>query len=206
MEHLELIEKAGIKLDAISLKLIQEEYSHEASRRGTNTVFHACNVMAGRFSYASCLTVMEQAFAGKNEELRPECHAAIKARTCPALAMRKAELKAERALFFVDYQDVTRERKRLADEAEPDILFGRRNKEVAPRGKFVPTVFDANGNPIFDKKKAAEVELHVQEGPDNSKFDASKNKPKNKSKIQHVGNGEANIMQKVLEKRLNESE
>jgi len=203
MDQLELIEKAGIKLDAISLKLIQEEYPHEASRRGVNTVFHGCNIMQGRFSYASCLTVMDQAFAGKNEDLRPECHAAIRARTCPALAMRKAELKADRALFFVDYQDVTRERKRLADEAEPAILFGRRSKEVAPRGKFVPTVFDKQGRPIFDKQKAAEVELQKQEGPDNTKF---KKPQKPKPKIELMGDGEASIMQRVLEKKLNESQ
>lgn len=202
MEHMELIDQAGIKLDAISLKLIQDEYPLDASRGGCNTVFHHCDVYQGRPSYASCLTVMDQAMEGKNFDLRPECHKAVANKTCPAMKLRKAELQAGRALFFVDYRDVVRERKRLADEAEPDILFGRRNKEVAPRGKFVPTVFDKKGQPIFDKQKAAEVELQKQEGPDNSKF----NKPQKSktNKIERVGNGEIGIMQRVLEKKLNE--
>ncbi|WPH68509.1 hypothetical protein [Stenotrophomonas phage BUCTxx99] len=201
MEHMELIDQAGIKLDAISLKLIQDEYPLDASRGGCNTVFHHCEIYQGRPSYASCLTVIDQAMEGKNFDLRPECHKAVADRTCPALAMRKAELQAGRALFFVDYRDVVRERKRLADEAEPDILFGRRSKEAVPRGKFVPTVFDAKGQPIFDKQKAAEVEIHIQEGPDNSKF---KKPQKSKPKIERVGDGDVSIMQRVLEKKLNE--
>lgn len=202
MEQQALIDKAAIKLDPIGIKLIQEEYPVDASRGGCNTIYHHCDVYQGRPSYASCLTVMDQAFEGKYEELRPECHKAVKAGTCPALAMRKAELKAGRALFFVDYRDVVRERQALHAATEPEILFGRRSKDTAPRGKFVPTVFDKKGQPIFDKQKASEIELHIQEGPDNNKFKPQKSKPK----IERVGAGEVNIMQKVLEKKLNDAQ
>lgn len=202
MEQQALIDKAAIKLCPISIKLIQEEYPVDASRGGCNVIYHGCDIYQGRPSYASCLTVMDHAFEGKYEELRPECHRAVKAGTCPALAMRKAELKAGRALFFVDHRDMARERQKLIDETEPEILFGRRSKESAPRGKFVPTVFDKKGQPIFDKEKASEVELHLQVGPDNNKFKPQKSKPK----IERVGNGEVNIMQKVLEKKLNDDQ
>ena len=196
MDHQTMIDNAGIKLCQIGIKLIAEENSLDASRSGNNTVYHHCDIYQGRPSYASCLHVMDHAAEGKHEDLRPECHKAYREGTCPAMKMRRAELKAGRALFFVDYRKLVAERKRIQDEAEPDILFGRRNKESVPRGKFIPTVFDNRGNPIFDKQKAAEVELHMQEAPDNSKFKPQKSKPK----IERVGNGEIGIMQKVLEK------
>lgn len=194
MNHEELIEKAAIKLCPIGIKLIAEEHPIAASRSGNNTVFHHCDIYQGRPSYASCLHVMDHAAAGINAELRPECHAAIAKGTCPAQAMRKEELKAGRALFFVNYQDLVVQRKIAQDAAADTVLFGRRAKETTKGKKFVPTVFDDKGQPIFDKQAAAEA-AHEPTKP-----------AKSKPKLEQVGRASDDIMQRVLEKRLeNES-
>lgn len=190
MNHDELIEKAGIKLCDIGIKLIHEPAPLAQSRSGSNTVYHACDILQARPSYASCLHVMDHQAEGVHVDLRPECHAAIACRTCPAQKMRMAELKAGHALFFVDYQALTREREARAKAADDGILFGRRGRDPAAKTKkFVPTVFDAKGQPIFDNKVLAELE----ENP-------VVIKPKTQ-KLERVGKKDPNnIMQKVLEK------
>lgn len=159
-DQMELVEKAGIKLCQIGIKLIQEERDMALSRGGRNTVYHNCDIYQGRPNYAACLMVMDQAFDGVNRELRPQCHDAIANRTCPALAMRKAELQAGRALFFVDYTEL-RERRQVQwalDEQNSPVQFRRRD---GGGGRFKPTVMSAEDL----AKVEARMENQVKEEP-----------------------------------------
>lgn len=146
-EHQELLDKANIKTDAITLKLIESEQPLSASRAGRNMVFHSCDVLQFRPSYASCLMVMDQTAEGKNH-LRPECELAIQSGTCPAVEMRKAELRAGRALFSVDYIELAAARKAQAEyDAEHSVIqFRRRDKNT----KFVPTRTDELKPAVYD--------------------------------------------------------
>lgn len=144
MTHQELIDNANIRLCKIGAVMVTEDHPVAASRSGKNTVYHHCEIYQGRPSYASCLMVMDQTFEGVNH-LRPDCQIAIEAGTCPALAMRRAELKAGKALFYVDYIELTKRRaiqNELDRESSP-IQFRRNRTEK----RFVPTqvqVLDAD--------------------------------------------------------------
>lgn len=125
-----------LKLCPIGFELVQEEHPVEASRSGCNTVFHYCDSQGIRASYAGCLHTIEAVFDGRGQ-LRPECEAAINAGTCNAVPLRKLELKANRALFFVDYR-VLMERRRAQwalDEENSPIQFRRKRGDR----KFVPS-------------------------------------------------------------------
>lgn len=145
MTHQELIDQAAIHVCSIGAVLIAEENPVSASRGGRNTVFHHCDIYQGRPSYASCLAIMDKTFEGTNE-YRPECAEAIHNGTCPALAMRRAELQAGRALFFVDYTELSKRRKeQYAIDRENSVIQFRRNK-ATPTTRFPLTtvkVFDA---------------------------------------------------------------
>lgn len=141
MNHLELVEREGIKLCAIEIKLIQEDNPLEMSLGGRNTVYHPCEVYQGRPSYASCLTVINKIRAGNEliKTLRPECVTAVENGTCKAMGMRKEEELAGRALFFVDYLRMREERDRAAALAllNSPIKLKRSTREGMPRGKPV---------------------------------------------------------------------
>lgn len=151
MNHQDLIDAAAIKLDAIGARMIMEEHPIEASRSGQNTVFHHCDVYQGRPSYASCLMIMDMTFEGTNK-YRPECVTAIEKGNCPAVEMRKAELRAGKALFFVGHQDLMRRRQEQAalDRENSPIQFRRPKENKGPVPKFVPTQFTPEGRPIFN--------------------------------------------------------
>lgn len=153
MTHQELIDKAKIKLCPIGIKLIEEENPVSASRSGKNTVYHHCEVYQGRPSYASCLMVMDMVAEG-TAHLRPDCELAIKSGNCPAVAMRKAELRAGRSLFYVDYERLTaKRREQWALDRETSPVQFRRNKTEK---KFVPTTFSAED--IEQEKKQRKPE------------------------------------------------
>jgi hypothetical protein len=136
----ELIEKHAIRLSAIELVLIEEPNDIDASRQGRNTVYLHCETYGGRPSYASCLCVIDQTIENDGQHaLRPDCAVRINDRTCPSIELRRAEIKAKRALFYIPYEKMAAARKAQAERDREDspIKFRRKGKDTGR--KFTPT-------------------------------------------------------------------
>lgn len=73
----------------------------EASRAGKNRYYHECEPVGSSRHYGICLFTIE-AFERGQKLMEAPCVNAIKAGTCPALAMREREREAGRALYFVE--------------------------------------------------------------------------------------------------------
>lgn len=71
----------------------------EASRAGINRYYHDCEPVGTSRHYGICLFTLE-AFERGQELMETPCVEAMKAGTCPALAMRQQERDAGQALFF----------------------------------------------------------------------------------------------------------
>lgn len=185
IDHDDLIEQASIKLCPIGITLIHHEHETSKSRSACNTVFHHCDVMEQRRSYTSCLAIMDLAFAAGDDELpiALECQAAIRNGTCPAVRMRKAELQAGRALFYVDYVELMRRRAAQAEiDAESSPIQFRRKKAHT---KFTPTVMPSDVAAPATKRKPA---------------------PRTTAEPEMVDyEPETNIMEQVLKKVINDS-
>lgn len=125
-----------LKLCPIGWDLLAQEHPVEKSKAGTNVVFHYCDPLGYRASYAGCLHTMDAVAEGRGH-LRPDCQAEIECRTCPARAMRLQELKANRALFYVDYHQLMERRglQVVQDREQSPVQFRRKRDQRA----FVPT-------------------------------------------------------------------
>ena len=75
----------------------------DASRSGRNTVYHHCDQIERRTSYAVCLFTLAAHEKGK---LRPdsECYQHIQRGECKAVGYRQQEIEAGRALFYQERQ------------------------------------------------------------------------------------------------------
>lgn len=75
----------------------------DASRSGRNTVYHHCDQIERRTSYAVCLFTIDAHEKGK---LRPdsECYQHIQRGECRAVGFRQQEIEAGRALFYQERQ------------------------------------------------------------------------------------------------------
>lgn len=151
-----------LKLCPIGLELLQEEHPVEASRAGRNMVYHHCDPLDYRASYAGCLFTMDAVFDGRGH-LRPECQAAIDNGTCNAVAMRKMELQEDKALFFVDYVELQRRRgiewAKAAEESP--VQFRRRDRN---QKRWTPTeVPVTNDAPIAKVEAPTEIQTNIME-------------------------------------------
>lgn len=169
-----------LKLCAIGEELLMEENPVEKSRAGSNVVFHYCDPLERRASYAGCLHTLDAVEEGRGD-LVPDCQAAIAAGTCPARKMRLEELRAGRALYYVDYHELTKRRgiKYAQDRESEQTRYRRPNTSV----KFVPTQLTPVAHPA-PEKTAVEVKSEPTKVLD-CEIDT-------------------NIMEKVLKKRLSD--
>jgi hypothetical protein len=73
------------------------------SESGKNAHYHHCSVKDQRCNYAACLNTIKKS---KNGTLKPQsdranCDQTIKMGECPAVAMRKEEVVAKEALYYI---------------------------------------------------------------------------------------------------------
>jgi hypothetical protein len=115
------------------------EYPVSASKSGQNTLYHHCAVYDGRSNYAVCLHTIA-AVLEKRAQLRSGCPEAIQNRTCPAMRMRKNELDAGRALYYIGRPDIEALRRKQAEEdyANSPIQYRRRQGVSQPALKGTP--------------------------------------------------------------------
>lgn len=75
----------------------------EASESGQNAHYcDHCNHAGHKPSYAACLHKIKLRKSGRLNTIWSDCSAAIGRKDCQALAMRKQEIDAGKALFFID--------------------------------------------------------------------------------------------------------
>ena len=73
----------------------------DASADGKRNAYHIrCNVVGHCRPYAACLNLCASRKEGRLDVMYAECSAAIGKKECPALAMRKEEVKAGKAIYF----------------------------------------------------------------------------------------------------------
>ncbi len=185
-------EIAKLCQDPFGEALLLKEYPVELSRSPQNTIYHYCDVYQGRSSYAACLHFLDANIEGRGY-LRPDCEVAVKKGICPAVKMRKRELQAGRALYYVNYQEIG-EMRRVAYEreaAESPIQF-RKNKTPT---KFIPIAVIPTDESAAEQAPLA-LKVKSKPQPRVKKRDSV---PAPTLMDQEI---ETNIMQKVLEKRL----
>jgi hypothetical protein len=124
--------KREIQLQVISeaeASLFDKEYPIERSMSGDNSLYHFCETFNARSNYAVCLhTILAARRCDPDQEaLRPMCYDAIKARQCPAIEMRREEIEAKRALYYLSRNEITAIREREAAETAPEhrIMYGK---------------------------------------------------------------------------------
>ena len=79
----------------------QEDRPIEDSANGkTNAFSHYCGSVMHSKNYAVCLHLIEERKAGRLSPQYADCSVSIGKKNCPALAMRKQEIEAGKALFF----------------------------------------------------------------------------------------------------------
>lgn len=78
-------------------------FDPSASADGKRNAFHLrCNVVGHCRPYAACLNLCSERKSGRLESVYAECSAAIGKKICPALAMRREEKDANRAIYFIE--------------------------------------------------------------------------------------------------------
>jgi Uri superfamily endonuclease len=81
----------------------QEDRPIEDSANGkTNAFSHYCGSVMHSKNYAVCLHLIEERKQGRLNPQYADCSATIGKKVCPALAMRKEEIAAGKALYFVE--------------------------------------------------------------------------------------------------------
>jgi hypothetical protein len=80
-----------------------EIYPVDASKQGGNACYvDTCQVVGSRPAYAACLSRIQLRADGKSLPSQPECATAINRGECPAQAMRKEEIDAGQAIYFIN--------------------------------------------------------------------------------------------------------
>lgn len=104
----------------------------DSANSKTNAYVFHCGPIDQRRFYASCLNIINEVGNSKLEPLYGDCFDAIKKRTCPAVAMRKEETTAGRAIYFSEKQMVEMLNPVTSEDAKDarDTKAGRR--KVAP--------------------------------------------------------------------------
>lgn len=142
----------------------------EASRAGKNRYYHECEPVSSSRHYGVCLFTIEAFERGQQLNETP-CVEAMKAGTCPAMAMRQEERDAGEALYFVepdpakavDPKAAQRERNSI-DTSHPSYQRG-----------FSGDVWGSKGSQDKAKQKASVAKtMPKKRGPDQMlEFDAS---------------------------------
>jgi hypothetical protein len=80
-----------------------EIYTIEKSAEGTNAYYcDYCNVAGYRPNYASCLRRIKDAEKGELSTVEASCGTAIKRGICPSLELQREEVKAGKALYYLN--------------------------------------------------------------------------------------------------------
>ena len=75
----------------------------EASRDGKRNAFHvSCQVVGHNRPYAACLRLIDERKDGRLQVVYADCSAAIGKKQCPALQMRREEVEAHKAIYFIE--------------------------------------------------------------------------------------------------------
>lgn len=81
----------------------QDDRPIEDSANGkTNAYSHYCGSVMHSKNYAVCLHLIEERKQGRLNPQYADCSASIGKKVCPAIAMRKQEVEAGKALFFTE--------------------------------------------------------------------------------------------------------
>ncbi len=120
-----------------------EIYDPAVSATGNNAYYiDTCAIVGQRPSYASCLTKIAARKEGRLPTALADCSAAIGKCECPAQAMRKKEIDAGQAMFFINRRKLNEfvaEQEGITHQA----ILAMPNKQVptpAPKKKPITTV------------------------------------------------------------------
>lgn len=122
-----------VVLSELEKELLKKEQPLKASFNGTNAFYHYCEALQGRSNYAVCLHTLAacRRHDTGQQELRPTCYEHIRRGACVAVKMRKAEVAAQKALFYIDRADVE-EARRLEEEARMNGSRRGSSSRLAP--------------------------------------------------------------------------
>lgn len=151
-------QQEALLLCGVGKQVILEDNDVEASRSPQNMVFHYCDPIGIRASYAGCLHTMDAVFDDRGH-LRPDCQLAINAGTCNAMRLRKDELRANKALYYVPYFRLQEVRAEQLAAMPPTGRFG--GPKRADR-KFVPTEVKLITEPKSEPKAKVEAPNEIQ--------------------------------------------
>lgn len=122
-----------------------EIYDVAMSATGINAYYiDTCAVVGQRPSYASCLAKVAARKEGRLPTAQAECSAAIGKCECPAQAMRKQELDAGQAMFFINRKKLNAfvaEQEGITREA----LMAMPQTKTPPSPKKAPVVTTTGG-------------------------------------------------------------
>jgi len=120
--------KDAQRLPEPTQECLDKEIPIELSMAGYNAFYFHCDTYHGRSNFAVCQHTID-AVVDRKMQLRSDCPGAIECGSCPALAMRKREQEAGRALYFED----RRERlKKLQEELNTpsEIKYGKQRQNA----------------------------------------------------------------------------
>lgn len=117
-----------------------DEYTVDDSASGNNAYYVACSVVGQHAAYAACLSRLTQRKEGRLSVSYAACSSAIGKKDCPAIEMRKQELAAGKAMFFINRIKLTaysNERdavatQELANRMQPHVPADYRPKRSLP--------------------------------------------------------------------------
>lgn len=84
--------------------ILPPEVSGDGKR---NAYHHQCAIIGNQQAYASCVDKLARRKHGALPVIFSDCSAAIGKKVCPAIAMRKEELAAGKAIYFIERQRFT---------------------------------------------------------------------------------------------------
>ena len=85
-----------------AVRSAQPDYPPEQSMAGINSFNFGCKPVGYSPGYCVCLHKLAAYERDQGLKSYPECEKAIRNKECPALAMRKEEREAGKALYFID--------------------------------------------------------------------------------------------------------
>lgn len=94
-------------------------YPVEMSAKGSNAYHHGCDVTGHRAGYCVCVNKLLAYEAGRRDFLE-ECVRGIQYGTCPAKIMRKREVEAGMAIYYVDRAKLSAARDAVWDARAAD--------------------------------------------------------------------------------------
>jgi hypothetical protein len=117
----------------------QSEYPPQQSGAGTNTYTIMCSVVGWRPGYCVCLAKIGAYERDHHLKSYPDCERGIRNKDCPALELRREEVTAGKALYYVDRQLLREEMDRRFDAMQNSYAPARaRSKPVSPAISAAP--------------------------------------------------------------------